>query len=467
MPFLASISVGLAVRFLAPVPAGVTPQAWQLLAIFLSTITGLVLQPVATGAWAMMALTFTVVTKTLPFQAAFQAFTNEVIWLIVISFFFARGFVQTGLGERVATIFVKLFGKSTLGLSYGLNIAETLIGPAMPSTTARAGGIFLPIMTSLSKNNGSLPNDPSSRKMGAFLVQSQLQTSSHGSALFLTAAAQNLLCLKLASELGVQIPGQFVTWLVAASVPALVALAVVPFLVYKLYPPEITSTPEAPAMAAEKLEALGPMSRDELTMAGSMGGAIVLWVFGETLGISAAVTAMLGLSALLFTGVLKWSDCLAETSAWDTLAWFAVLIGMSGQLNSMGVISFFSNAVAGALSAANVGWLATFGLLQLAYYGLHYMFASQTAHVGSLYSAFCAMMIASGCPPLLAALSLALNTNLFGAITPFASGQSAVYAGSGFVPESDFLRLGAVFSAINLAIWAFVGLGWWKFLGYF
>ena len=77
------------------------------------------------------------------------------------------------------------------------------------------------------------------------------------------------------------------------------------------------------------------------------------------------------------------------------------------------------------------------------------------------------MMIASGCPPLLAALSLALNTNLFGAITPFASGQSAVYAGSGFVPESDFLRLGAVFSAINLAIWAVVGLGWWKFLGYF
>jgi len=49
-----------------------------------------------------------------------SAMTNEVIWLIVISFFFARGFVKTGLGDRVATYFVKWFGKSTLGLAYGL-----------------------------------------------------------------------------------------------------------------------------------------------------------------------------------------------------------------------------------------------------------------------------------------------------------------------------------------------------------
>jgi di/tricarboxylate transporter len=49
-------------------------------------------------------------------------------------------FVQTGLGDRVATFFVKILGKSTLGLSYGLTISEALLAPAMPSTTARAGG---------------------------------------------------------------------------------------------------------------------------------------------------------------------------------------------------------------------------------------------------------------------------------------------------------------------------------------
>ncbi|VAI75192.1 unnamed protein product [Triticum turgidum subsp. durum] len=149
--------------------------AWQLLSIFLSTIAGLVLGPLPVGAWAFLGLTATVATGTLPFTAAFGAFTNEVIWLIVISFFFARGFVKTGLGDRVATYFVKWLGGSTLGLSYGLTISEACIAPAMPSTTARAGGVFLPIVKSLSLSAGSKPNDPSAKKLGAYLVQSQLQ----------------------------------------------------------------------------------------------------------------------------------------------------------------------------------------------------------------------------------------------------------------------------------------------------
>ena len=70
---------------------------------------------------------------------------------------FLQGFQKTGLGERVATMFVRAAGKSTLGLAYGLSIAEALLAPAMPSTTARAGGIFMPIINSLSLASGSEP----------------------------------------------------------------------------------------------------------------------------------------------------------------------------------------------------------------------------------------------------------------------------------------------------------------------
>ena len=178
LPLILSLSVGLILRFAVPLPEGLTPQGWQLLSIFLSTIAGLVLSPLPVGAWAFMGLTASIVTKTLSFSAAFSAFTSEVIWLIVISFFFARGFVKTGLGDRIATYFVKWLGKSTLGLSYGLTISEALIAPAMPSTTARAGGIFLPIIKSLSLSAGSKPGDSSSRKLGSYLIQNQFQVSS-------------------------------------------------------------------------------------------------------------------------------------------------------------------------------------------------------------------------------------------------------------------------------------------------
>ncbi|KAL0422409.1 UNVERIFIED_CONTAM: Dicarboxylate transporter 2.1, chloroplastic [Sesamum latifolium] len=449
------------VRFFVPKPPEVTPQAWQLLSIFLSTIAGLVLSPLPVGAWAFLGLTTSIVTKTLTFTSAFSAFTNEVIWLIVISFFFARGFVKTGLGDRIATYFVKWMGKSTLGLSYGLTLSEALIAPAMPSTTARAGGVFLPIIKSLSLSAGSKPGDPSKKKLGSYLVQSQFQCAGNSSGLFLTAAAQNLLCLKLAEELGVVISNPWISWFKAASLPAFVSLLATPLILYKLYPPETKDTPDAPAMAAKKLDAMGPVTKNEWVMIGTMLLAVSL----DALGVPSVVAAMLGLSILLLLGVLDWDDCLSEKSAWDTLAWFAVLVGMAGQLTNLGIVSWMSNCVATSLQSLSLSWPAAFGVLQASYFLIHYLFASQTGHVGALYSAFLAMHLAAGVPGVLAALALAYNTNLFGALTHYSSGQAAVYFGAGYIDLPDVFKFGFLMALINAVIWGVVGTFWWKFLG--
>ncbi|XP_050210552.1 dicarboxylate transporter 2.1, chloroplastic [Mercurialis annua] len=464
-PLIISIAIGVILRFFIPKPVEVTPQAWQLLAIFMSTIAGLVLNPLPVGAWAFLGLTTSVVTRTLSFSTAFSAFTSEVIWLIVISFFFARGFVKTGLGDRVATYFVKWLGKSTLGLSYGLTISEAIIAPAMPSTTARAGGVFLPIIKSLALSAGSKPGDGSSRKLGSYLILSQFQSAGNSSALFLTAAAQNLLCLKLAEELGVVISSPWISWFKAASLPAFVCLLVTPLVLYKLYPPETKDTPEAPALAAKKLENMGPVTKNEWVMVGTMILAVSLWVFGDALGIPSVVTAMVGLSILLLLGVLDWDDCLSEKSAWDTLAWFAVLVGMAGQLTNLGIVTWMSSCVAKSLQSLSLSWPAAFGVLQVSYFLIHYLFASQTGHVGALYSAFLAMHLAAGVPGVLAALALAYNTNLFGAITHYSSGQAAVYYGAGYIDLPDVFKMGFIMALINVSIWGVVGTFWWKFLG--
>ncbi|KAK9799330.1 hypothetical protein WJX73_004629 [Symbiochloris irregularis] len=465
VPMALSLLAGAVVKFIIPCPAGLSTQAWTLLALFVSTIAGLVLEPLPTGAWAFLAVTAGVAAKIMPFQAAFSAFSNDAIWLIVVSFFFAAGFQKTGLGERVAQLFVRAFGKSSLGLAYGLSAAEMFLAPAMPSTTARAGGIFMPIINSLAKAAGSEPGQPSRNKLGAFLVQCQFQGSVNSSAMFLTGAAQNLLALKLATELGVIIASPWLTWFKAAVVPALVGLALTPLLLYQVCRPEITDTPDAPRQAQEHLSRMGPMSRDEKIMMGVMLAAIVLWIFGDQVGVAPVVAAMMGLSALLLTGVLKWKECLQYSQAWDTLFWFAVLVSMSGQLNAQGVVGFFSDQVGKKLASLNMGWTGIFGLLNIAYFGLHYMFASQTAHVSALYAAFVAMMMASGVPPVLAALSLGYVSNLFGSITHYGSGQGAVYYGANFLTLPEIFKVGAMIAVFNIAVWGSVGSLWWKFLG--
>lgn len=154
---------------------------------------------------------------------------------------------------------------------------------------------------------------------------------------------------------------------------------------------------------------MGPMTLPQKVMGGTLLFAVSLWMFGDLVGVSAVVAAMMGLAILLLSGVLEWKDCLSYTPAWDTLTWFAVLIGMSNAMNDLGVISYFAGQVGAALTAMNLAWPVLFTLLHVVFFYLHYLFASQTAHVGALFAAFLALMLSAGIPPMLAVLTLSFN----------------------------------------------------------
>ena len=77
-------------------------------------------------------------------------------------------------------------------------------------------------------------------------------------------------------------------------------------------------------------------------------------------------------------------------------ALLAVLISMSLGLQTLGVIDVFSGWAGTQLEALSLPWPALFLALHLTFFGAHYAFASQTAHVGALYAAFCSLMIQSG-----------------------------------------------------------------------
>ena len=466
VPLAISVGVGVLINYLVPIPAGITKQAWQLLSIFVSTVTGLVLGPLPVGAWAFAGVTVAIASKTLTFAKAFSAFNVDVIWLVVNAFFLAKGFVKSGLGDRVATYFVTIFGKSSLGLSYGLTVSEGILSPSMPSSTARCGGIYLPIIVSLAKQAGSLPG-ATARKLGAFLAQAQLQTTAHLSSISLTGAAQNSLGLVLAANLGYAVPNPWITWFKAGIVPGLVGLALTPLIVYKLFPPEIKETPEAPKLAKERMKEMGPMRKIEWMVAGTMAVTMMLWILGDALGISGATAAMIGITLQMVGGVLTWNDLLTEKGAWDTLIWFAVLVGMSAQLKEFGIIKVLSDSVNSSLTAMNLGWPAVFVTLHAAYFLIHYLFASQTAQLAALGSAFLATMIGAGTPPVLAALTIPFHTNLFGGITHYASGQSAVFYGSGYYDMPTTFRIGGIIGVCNLLIWGIVGGFWWKLIGLF
>lgn len=433
----------------------------HLFAIFVATIVGIILKPLPMGAVAMIGIGCTAVTGTLAIAESLSGFADVVIWLIVIAFMISRGFIKTGLGARIAYNFMELLGRRTLGLSYGLAATDLVLAPAMPSNTARAGGIIMPIMASLARAYGSRSGDGTERKIGSFLTLTAYQVTIVTSAMFLTAMAANPLALKLAGDLKVTIT--WTGWMVAAIVPGLVSLLVVPFLIYKLFPPEIKETPEAVDLAKAKLRELGPMKQAEWMMLGVVVILLTLWIFAKQLGdMNATTAALVGLALLLLLGVLTWDDVKNETGAWDTLVWFAALVMMAGFLNKIGMIPWFSKSIGGMMSGKN--WVIAFLVLSLSYFYSHYFFASNTAHVASMYAAFLGVSITLGAPPVLAALVLAFFSNLFAGMTHYGTGPAPVLFGTGYVEVGAWWRYGLLLSVVNIVIWLGIGGIWWKFL---
>ncbi|MHC4944828.1 MAG: anion permease [Planctomycetota bacterium] len=465
-PWRKGVKLGIAVAigvviWCLPAPAEVSAEAWQLLAIFVATIAGIMLAPLPMGAIAIFGIAATTLTGTLSIQDALSGFGNSVLWLVLMAFFIARGFIKTGLGTRIAYLFMAAIGRRTLGLGYGMVATDLVLAPAIPSITARSGAVIYPIVRSTAEAYGSRPRDGTAQKIGAFLTLTSFQGTLVTSAMFLTAMAANPLAAQLAGDQGIEIT--WARWAWAAVVPGLISLLVVPLVLYKLYRPQITETPEAAEMAKRRLAEMGRMKRSEWIMLGTFLLLLVLWIFGRALHVHSTTAALVGLSVLLATRVLTWEDVLTEKGAWDTFIWLSALVMMASSLNELGLIPWFSASVGGLLP--DVGWLPAFLVLSLIYFYSHYFFASLTAHISSMYAAFLAVALAVGTPPLLAALVLGFFSNLFASTTHYGCGPAPVLFGAGYVPLARWWKLGAVISVVNIVIWLGLGGCWWKIIG--
>jgi DASS family divalent anion:Na+ symporter len=453
------VAVGLLI-WLLPRPAEVDPRAWRLLAIFVATVVGIIAKPLPMGAVAVAGIAVALGTRTLTINEALSGFAQGTVWLVVAAFFIACGFIKTGLGPRIAYALVSVFGRSTLGVGYSLVASDLILAPAIPSNTARAGGVIFPILQSISKT--ALGDDPiKGRQTSAFLTLVAYQGTVITSTMFVTAIVSNPLVVQLAAAQNIILT--WTGWAVAAVVPGVVSLVVVPLVVYVLCPPAVVKTPGAPALAKSALAALGPMKRSEKLMGLVSVTLLVAWIFGPALRLDATAAALMAIAALLVTGVLSWDDITHEREAWNTFIWFATLVMMATFLGSLGLIKWFSGQVGSVFGG--IGWLPGFLGLSLTYFYSHYFFASTTAHVSAMYAPFLAVALALGAPPMLAALVLGFFSSLFASLTHYGTAPAPILFGSGHVSLGTWWRVGAVVSVVNIAIWLGIGAVWWKVLG--
>ena len=337
----------LVVLYCLPVPSGLKPEAWHMFAIFAATIAGILAAPIASGALMFIGLALTYFTGTLGLGDVLKGFASGTVWMIFSAYVLSLGFVQSGLGRRIAYKMLSLFGGSSLGVAYSLGIADLVMAPAMPSVTARSGGIIPPVAKSINQVLGSQPG-PTGKKIGDFLIMTCFQFTPITGSLFLTGMAANPLCASLARDgLGVELT--WGSWFYAALVPSLLCFALMPLLTYKFMNPDLKRTPEAKVMGREELAKMGPMTKQEKLV--SVGSVLALLGWGTCLLTGYDANAIgLGLVAFLFiTNAVAWKDVLNDKAAWDTVVWFGEIISLAGGLTKLGFITWMSSSFASSL----------------------------------------------------------------------------------------------------------------------
>jgi L-tartrate/succinate antiporter len=207
---------------------------------------------------------------------------------------------------------------------------------------------------------------------------------------------------------------------------------------------------------------MGPLSQREITLGVLVLIALVLWIFGGDI-MEATTAAIVVICLMLLLKVVTWDDITANKSAWNTLAWFATLVALAGGLTQVGFVKWFAEVVGTQLSGVSPT-MAVLALLLINFFG-HYLFASGTAHVTAMIPVLLA--VASTIPGVnmhTLALGMCLQLGIMGIITPFATGPSPVYYGSGYLPAADYWRLGAIFGLIFFAVFMVICVPWMLFI---
>ena len=460
--------------FVFGVPAGLTLSAWRYFALFAAVIVGLILEPIPAAAIGLMGVGFAATLRyvnrdiTQSINWALSGFSDSTVWLIFGAFVFSMGYNKTGLGRRIALTLVRWLGGRTLGLGYAITFADLVLAPGTPSNTARSAGTIFPVIRNIPGLYGSEPNSPTARKIGSYIMWTAFAATCATSSMFVTSMAPNAAALTIVKNI-TKLEINWLQWAMGFMPVGIVLILLVPLLTYALYPPEIKATKEIPAWAGDQLDKMGKITRPELIMIGLVILAIFLWITGANvlfslpyLGtnfINATTVVLLIVSLMLLTNVVTWDEVIGNKLAWNVLVWFATLITLANGLNMVGFIKWFAELAAAPLREFNP--LVAMALLVALFFFIHYFFASLSAHTAAVLPVVLAIGTKiPGIPLLPFALLLVYGLGLMGVISPYATGPSPIYYGSGFISRPAFWMLGLAFGLLFIALLLFVGMPW-------
>jgi len=336
---LVMVAIGIGIA-LSPAPDGLEAKAMHFLGIFIWAILNWALPVLPSFVVGLLLMIGIVAFKIAPFKTAFSPMAGTTVWLIIGVLALGGAVSKTGLLSRLSFGIMNIFPASFKGQVAALIGAGVLIGPFMPSTTAKVSivGGFSTRIAEL------LGFEPYSRGMnGIFLAM--YTGFSLLAVTFISSSFYSYFILGM-------IPKEdadyftFFTWTLAMLPWGVFMIVASYFAIMFMYKPENERKLEKTEIKRMTAE-LGPMSRDEKVTLFILIICLVCWALERVIGIAAVIPSILGMCALFIFKVLEPKEFNTRIN-WSILVLAASVIALAPVVKAVGLNEWM---------AANIGRL--------------------------------------------------------------------------------------------------------------
>ncbi|MDR3565009.1 MAG: DASS family sodium-coupled anion symporter [Negativicutes bacterium] len=448
------------IMLLFPPPTGLSLPAWQLLSVYLGAVVGLVLRPFPEPVIFLAAVA--AVSILMKNTQVLEGYAEGVPWLIFCAFMIGTAFIKTGLGLRIAYYLIRVIGRTPLGLGYVATLTDTLLSPAIPSNAARTGGVVFPIIRSIALALDSEPG-PSARRIGSYLMVLAYQVSLTTGYFVITGVAPNLLTVKFAATI-LHVNIDWMMWFYAAIVPAGLMLLLEPYIVYKLYPPELKVI-DNKRLAAEGLAKLGPMSGKEKILMTIFVFAIIGWMTGSMTKIDAPIVAIAALAVCVMAGVLAWEDVLSAHGGWNTLIWYGGIMGLASGLQKAKFFDWMAKVLGANLNFSGQDPMLILTALVVISLAIRYFFASGGAYIATMVPLFYTIGYVSHVPVIPLAFGIGFSAVYGSLLTHYGSAAGPIIFSAGYVDQTTWWKIGHVIVLVSALVTLGIGIPYWKLIG--
>jgi len=428
------------------IPMNITPEAHAVFAIIITAgilwFTEAIPLFITSLLIPVMAIIFAGVDR----KAAFGAFFDPVIVLILGGFVIAIAMERHKLSDKIAFKLIEIIGRRPSLILLALIFVTAFFSMWMSNSASAA--MMLPIGLVILSKNGLISNKSN---FGKAVIIGIAYAATAGGIATLVGTPPNAMTARFLGDNGIQV--DFIDWMIYALPYVLIMLVVIWVVLMVLFKPEIKT------LKVRKTERFFDMHGKQKLVIFILALTIALWLTTKIHGIHSSVVAVIPIILLYLTGCLKTPDF--SRVNWPTL----ILIGGGISLGTAIHLTGLDLDMANYLKIFVTDQPLLFIMFILAAFTmLITAFASNTATVAIFVPVIIPLAASLGLPVMTFAIMVAIAAST-DFIFPVGTPPTAMAYGTGYVRVKDIAKSGSIVTLTGLALIVIFARYIWPLLG--